>query len=159
MTLLRPAARALVLTPTHDVLLVRFIFPGLTFWAPPGGGIEHGETWQDALLRELAEETGLNGVEIGPEVYVHERLYHETDDSMWDGQRDRVARIDVPARFEPTPEYDQDQMLAENVGELRWFAMAELDEIVTLPTQLGSLVAHAIRGDPPLLVRDADIPG
>lgn len=46
-----------------DLLLVEH--SGLTengFWAPPGGGIEHGERVQDALRREFLEETGLNVV-------------------------------------------------------------------------------------------------
>ena len=59
-----------MLDPDDRILLVRFEFPsGRTFWATPGGGIEAGETPEDAIRRELAEETGLTDVEIGPVVW------------------------------------------------------------------------------------------
>ncbi len=28
-------------------------------WTPPGGGVEIGETWQEALVREIKEETNM----------------------------------------------------------------------------------------------------
>ena len=57
---IREAVRALVLDPDDRVLLVRFEFPTATVWAMPGGGIEAGETIDDALRRELTEELGLS---------------------------------------------------------------------------------------------------
>lgn len=39
--------------------------PGLGRWSVPGGRVEHGETLAEAVVRELAEETGLEGV-CGP---------------------------------------------------------------------------------------------
>ena len=39
------------------------------FWTPPGGGVEFGESLEDALRREVTEETGVD-IEVGPMRYV-----------------------------------------------------------------------------------------
>ncbi|WP_084370241.1 NUDIX hydrolase [Microbispora sp. ATCC PTA-5024] len=59
----RPAARVLCVDGEGRVLLLRWHDPvaDRTFWEPPGGGIEPGETDLDAARRELWEETGLPG--------------------------------------------------------------------------------------------------
>ncbi|PRY15443.1 ADP-ribose pyrophosphatase YjhB (NUDIX family) [Pontibacter ummariensis] len=43
------------------------------FWAPPGGGVDYGETLHSCLKRELVEETGLK-VEIGKFLFTNEFL-------------------------------------------------------------------------------------
>ena len=55
------------------LLMVRHrgIGPTGTFWCPPGGGAQFGETAPDALVREFAEETGL-AVEIGDLLFASE---------------------------------------------------------------------------------------
>ena len=89
---IRPAARGLVVTPDHHVLLVRFEFPAGTRWALPGGGLDAGEDHVAALRRELREEVGLVDVTIGPHVWTREHLipfmdvdfncYHRADDGV-----------------------------------------------------------------------------
>jgi 8-oxo-dGTP diphosphatase len=57
-----PSAAALVRNKKGDVLLVkRGVEPGKGKWALPSGFIEIDETPEKACLRELKEETGLQG--------------------------------------------------------------------------------------------------
>ncbi|QJW89370.1 NUDIX hydrolase [Spirosoma taeanense] len=55
------------------LLMVRHrgIGPTDTFWCPPGGGAQFGETAPEALVREFAEETGLD-IEAGELLFVNE---------------------------------------------------------------------------------------
>ncbi len=69
----RRASRLLVLDRDLRVLLLRFEFRegalrGGRFWATPGGGLETGESFASAALRELYEETGLVVADPGPQV-------------------------------------------------------------------------------------------
>ncbi len=55
----RPAARCVVLDQDERVLLVRFLLAEETLWAVPGGGVQDGETFEMAAIRELSEEVGI----------------------------------------------------------------------------------------------------
>jgi 8-oxo-dGTP diphosphatase len=59
------------------LLLVRFSRGGR--WTLPGGGLDHGERPEDAAVREVEEETGLQ-IELGPVIGV--------DSTHWDRASD-----------------------------------------------------------------------
>jgi TDG/mug DNA glycosylase family protein len=118
----RDAVRALVLDRQGRVLLVRFWGPGRdrSWWGSPGGGIEPGESHEQALSRELLEEIGLEELEVGPLLFEHvgqfpwaKRLYRQRNVTY-------LVRVE---EHEPRATVD---LSAEGVAEVRWWTLAEL---------------------------------
>jgi len=64
----RPSARVLLLDQSGSVLLFKFVHGSSSYWATPGGAVEDGETFEQAALRELKEETGLSVDQLNGEV-------------------------------------------------------------------------------------------
>ena len=143
----RAAVRALVLDRRNRTLLVQFRDrSGRGWWATPGGGADEGESLEETIRRELAEEAGLFEFELGPEIWTRDHTF------AWFGriyrQRERIHLVRV-ADHEPAPTID---LAAEHVHDVRWWTLAELEasseEFVprTLAERLRELLEH---GPPP----------
>lgn len=66
----RDSARLLIMNSLNQVLLLRFrhekdALAGKVYWATPGGGLESEETFEQAAIRELREETGVYVNDVG----------------------------------------------------------------------------------------------
>jgi len=76
-TIYRVVAKALITDENNKVLVVK---ESQDFWSLPGGGLEHGETPQECIVREVEEEIGLLDVTVGEiaystSVYLDQRDY------------------------------------------------------------------------------------
>jgi 8-oxo-dGTP pyrophosphatase MutT (NUDIX family) len=69
----RLTVRVLLFDPEGRLLLMKGRLPsapdGPGYWFAIGGGVEAGENVLDAAVREIREETGFEGVELGPVVW------------------------------------------------------------------------------------------
>lgn len=89
-----------------------------TWWTLPGGGLEDGETPEDAAVRELREEAGL----IGRAVRVlYTTSYQHGDDY---GVLVHVEEDQVPV-LGHDPELPAD---GQHLYDVRWWPLAEMAE-------------------------------
>ena len=51
---------AAIIVQGDSILLVRHVRDGRTYWLLPGGGVDYGETMEEALVREMKEEGNLD---------------------------------------------------------------------------------------------------
>lgn len=154
---LRRAVRGLVVDPRNRILLVRFDWPpDRSVWAPPGGGIEPGESDEQAIVRELAEECGLRDFDLGSCIWTREHWFGDLEG--WGGQGERIFLVRT-GQFEPEPEWTREQLAAERIGALRWWEPAELQAADALfaPGGLPELVRSLLEHGPPREPFDAGI--
>jgi 8-oxo-dGTP diphosphatase len=146
---LRRATRALVVDDEERALLVRFDFGDRVVWATPGGGIEEGETDEQALRRELVEEAGLEEFALGPLVWTRTHLV-PLGGGRWDGQDERYYLVRVQP-FEPAPRLSWEELRREGVTDVRWWTPEELEAADALfaPRRLPLLVRELLRDGPP----------
>lgn len=62
-----------ILVKDGKILLVRHEKNDKSYWLVPGGGVDFGETVEQAVIREYQEEVGLP-IKVGPMVLVHDSI-------------------------------------------------------------------------------------
>jgi G:T/U-mismatch repair DNA glycosylase/ADP-ribose pyrophosphatase YjhB (NUDIX family) len=135
----REAVRGIVLDAAGRALLVQFRNPvsGATWWATPGGGVDPGETDEQALRRELHEEIGLEDFEIGALVHTYEHVFPWRQRLLRQRSRFHVVRVE---RHDPAPVADLE---AEGIADVRWWTsddLARLTPAEVSPPELPRLV-------------------
>lgn len=147
----REASRVLLLDADDRVLLFRGSDPDRPdegdWWFTPGGGLAPGESHEDGALRELAEETGLVDVPLGPAVWERTCVF-------WFGPRRyrqhelfflvRVDAHDVDVR-------GFTELERRVVHEHRWWTVGELAATAetVYPTTIAAELARLLRDGAP----------
>ena len=160
----------LLLDGEDRVLLIRAVLPpespvesvaGVTYgehrvlWLTPGGGLDFGETHEQAALRELWEETSINNVELGPCVW-HRKHTFAWKNALWE-QRERYFVVRVETREVAMDFVNEDEM--HILTELRWWSVAEIaaSDEVFVPRAIAALLPPIIAGDYPEEPVDAGV--
>ncbi|MDJ1130760.1 NUDIX hydrolase [Streptomyces iconiensis] len=121
---IRHSSRALLLDE-EDLLLLfssKDEADGSTFWYPVGGGIKKGESPEDALRREVEEETGLKDLTVGPQIWYRKAV------ASWGGNtydcRERFFLCRVPHFTIDTSGFSQGER--DTVSGHHWWTQDEL---------------------------------
>ncbi|MEV5578269.1 NUDIX hydrolase [Streptomyces parvus] len=146
----RKVARVVLLDPDGRVLLLHGHEPddpADTWWFTPGGGLEGDETREQAARRELAEETGITDIELGPLLWTRICSF-PFDGRRWD--QDEWYYLARTRQTATAPQGLTDLEL-RSVAGLRWWTSTEL--LVTretvYPTRLAELLRTLLDEGPP----------
>jgi 8-oxo-dGTP pyrophosphatase MutT (NUDIX family) len=148
----RRAGRVVLLDEGNAVLLQSGIEPGSVddpgFWFLPGGGALVGESLEEAVRREIYEETGARLGDLGPIVWVR-HVYFPFDGRQFE-QHESIFVVKT-SRFEVRPTALTELELRFTTGS-RWWPLAELEATseTVYPPRLASLTADWLAHGPPL---------
>ncbi|MFE3787573.1 NUDIX hydrolase [Streptomyces goshikiensis] len=148
----RKVSRVILLDPEDRILLLHGFEPGdpsEDWWFTPGGGLEGAETREEAALRELAEETGIEDVELGPVLW-HRYCSFPFDGRRWEQDewyflaRTRMVRAE-------TVMGGLTELERRSVSGARWWTSEELlaARETVYPTKLAGLLRTLLDVGPP----------
>jgi len=132
----RPIAAtiAVVIREAHVLLVRRANPPDAGRWGFPGGKIETGETIHDAAVRELREETGING-EARRAFTAVDAFDHDERGFI----RQHFVLIAVLCQW-----VSGEPIAGDDALEARWFRLEELDdEAIALSLDVAAVARQA----------------
>jgi len=138
----RLAAKVILIDRADRVLLFRGGDPTApeagTWWFPPGGGLEPGETVEQAARREVLEETGLTLDELGRVIFHRQAEFTYNGVDLVSEEDYFLVRVDhFDIRTDGWTDLEREVVTAH-----RWWPLDELRTTtdVVYPTELVTLI-------------------
>ena len=121
----RRAARLLVIDPHSDaVLLFRYEDGGRSFWVTPGGALDGDETFEEAAIREAAEELAIAARSFLP-------LWHRTVEFSFRGtlvrQEEQHFLLRIPSGDVALGQQVREAHLREGIIATRWWSLEDIE--------------------------------
>lgn len=142
--MIRRTARAILVNQKSDEILLIKYYDKISplpktkpevFWAFPGGGLKKGESFEDALIRELDKELGIRDAEINS--CVGERSKRLSISGGMEKEYYERYYIVETSTFEINP-INLSKREERTICEFKWWSMEEIvntDEVI-LPASL-----------------------
>lgn len=115
---MRNRSMALVVR-NNRILMEKVYYYNRFFYTLPGGGIEEGETPEEAVIRELKEECLVDGIIVKKLTQLNRK----------NGNTEHVYEVKIPDEQNPSKGYDPEEpMDNQSIKEVAWLGFDELSE-------------------------------
>lgn len=148
--IIRRTARVLLIDELDRVLLFQGqdpSDPSNIYWCPVGGGIEPGESPEDAARREVREETGLIDFDLGSHVWNRQDEYSFNEQDYYVSETWFLSRVSA-FEIDTTELFGLERV---SFVQFRWWTQRELSDTteIMMPRQLASLLNDLILNGAP----------
>ncbi len=138
-----PGRAVAIVIKDHDVLLMERKNNGKHYFVFPGGGIEERETVEEAVLREIEEETTVS-------VKIQKKLYTHYYDSPHKGRSNQYFYLCSYLSGEPKlgeANEKEDMKKGNDYYNPQWFPISDLRNMLVYPLEIRDWLLEDIKNN------------
>ncbi|CAI3152684.1 RNA pyrophosphohydrolase [Acinetobacter calcoaceticus] len=145
---IRKSSRLLVINENHQILLFQFThtndaLAGQSYWATVGGGLEEGETFEQAACRELYEELGVVRQNVDTHVAIRnfEMMLPSAEVVM---SNERLFIVFIKNEEVNTANWSEHEKLV--ISKSRWWTFDELSQTqeIVYPNNIPNILLDSL---------------